>query len=71
MTAVRKSLYTVRFHLGSLAIAAGMICLVVFLLALGIGLPVYLVWQGGWTGLLGLLVYSLLLSFGRVINNRI
>jgi len=71
MTSIRKSIYTVCFHLRTGAIAAGMICLVVFLLALGIGLPVYLVWQGGWIGLLGLLIYSILLSFGRVINNRI
>jgi len=49
----------------------GLICLTVALLVIGMALPIYLVWQGEWVGILGLALYSILLSFGKVINNSI
>lgn len=50
---------------------AGLICLVAVLVIIGVALPIYLVWQGEWVGILGLALYSILLSFGKVINNCI
>jgi hypothetical protein len=71
MTTVRKIIDNVRYYLGCLIIAIGIICFMFFLLILGIGLPAYLVWQGGWVGLFGLLAYILFFSLGKAINNRI
>jgi len=49
----------------------GLICLVAVLVIIGVALPIYLIWQGEWVGILGLLLYSILLLFGKVINNCI
>jgi len=47
---------------------AGLVCVIVILLIIAIVLPIYLVWQGEWSGILGLALYITLLSFGKIIK---
>lgn len=51
-------------------VLSGLAITAAFLLGLGVALPLYLMWQGGWTAMAGIALWMVCQAAGRILNKR-